>query len=688
MIKRIFLICLILIPISMAMPPDSPVAINGRLQTCGSHLCNEAGDEIQLRGPGSHGVMWYEDCYTADSVRAMAEDWGADVFRAALFPKHGNGYVNQPEYWKEYMDNLVEYTYDNGIYIMIDWHAGLFEDGGDCWYWEENGGWATEFFEYMATQHGDKGHVMYEICTEPNGATGWPRIKSYAEHMIPIIREIDPDGIILVPTPFYSGYPWDVVSQGGPLEGDLAHNVMYNFHLYGGGSPSRRDRFRETADVIPIFANEWGLSGDIGNDEAWLDLFREYKVSWTPWSWSDHPGGACLISGTCQAGGPFTGDSLTSTGRQWLEWMLEPPDEWADVEPCEDQDYYCCPVGNTCNDYRTGTGCGTGRCCASQDACVEPPVESTCADIGGTCCDSAQECSGTVQSASDCSTCCIGTCQAASQTCSDTGGECCSGLEVCTGGSYQSADDCANCCVGGTCQAVSQSTCQSEGYICCDECDIGAHSEYDADCPGQVCCESCETGIFQVGEYIEAEDGELFGAMQAVESSSVSGGYYVSSDADESGYVSFTFEIAEVANYKMQARVMTPAPTDGHNSFYIGLDDEIARNDQYVYDLEEASIFKWDDVSRRGDGNSDQNEFDPMIWTLSPGFHTFTFYGREADTRLDQVILIMASYHDADTDRDGCIDINELATYILRWKIGDIDIPDMMNAVIIWKKGC
>jgi len=257
------------------------------------------------------------------------------------------------------------------------------------------------------------------------------------------------------------------------------------------------------------------------------------------------------------------------------------------------------------------------------------------------------------------------------------------------GGSYQSANDCTNCCVGGTCQAVTQSTCQSEDYTCCDECDTGPHSEYDGDCSGQVCCETCDTGIFQVGEYIEAEDGELVGAMRAVASSSVSGGYYVSSNTDDSGFVSFTFEITEVANYKIQVRVMTPTPTDGHNSFYIGLNDEVANgNEQYAYDLEEKTVFEWDDVSRRGDGDSDQNEFDPMIWTLSPGMHTFTFHGREADTRLDQIILSLASYHDADTNTNGCIDINELATYILRWKIGEIDIPDMMNAVIIWKKGC
>jgi hypothetical protein len=46
----------------------------------------------------------------------------------------------------------------------------------------------------------------------------------------------------------------------------------------------------------------------------------------------------------------------------------------------------------------------------------------------------------------------------------------------------------------------------------------------------------------------------------------------------------------------------------------------------------------WDTVNWSGAGGIDP-EFDPKIWILSAGEHTFTFYGREARTKLDQVAL-------------------------------------------------
>ncbi|MFH1510348.1 MAG: dockerin type I domain-containing protein [Candidatus Woesearchaeota archaeon] len=86
-----------------------------------------------------------------------------------------------------------------------------------------------------------------------------------------------------------------------------------------------------------------------------------------------------------------------------------------------------------------------------------------CAELGGTCCQTGQVCSGATTSASDCASCCIGTCQTSQQTCFQQGGNCCTSGQTCSG-STKTASDCTACCIG-TCQ--SQQQCIS-GDLNCD----------------------------------------------------------------------------------------------------------------------------------------------------------------------------------------------------------------------------
>ena len=77
----------------------------------------------------------------------------------------------------------------------------------------------------------------------------------------------------------------------------------------------------------------------------------------------------------------------------------------------------------------------------------------------------------------------------------------------------------------------------------------------------------------------------------------------------------------------------------GQNSFYVGIDDEAAQgNSSFIFSLHLVTEFTWDKVNRLGNGTSTPQN-DPKIWNLSAGLHTFTFYGREANTWLDQIIL-------------------------------------------------
>jgi hypothetical protein len=151
-------------------------------------------------------------------------------------------------------------------------------------------------------------------------------------------------------------------------------------------------------------------------------------------------------------------------------------------------------------------------------------------------------------------------------------------------------------------------------------------------------CLTCSSDSFLPGTPVEAEAGFLTAPMTVGSDSQASGDHYVYSTTVDQGASAFTFDITTPGDYYMEARVI--APTQGDNSFYVGLDSEPAQGDpSYAWDTIETSEWAWTNISRRGAGTYDSNEFDPMVWTLPHGQHTFTIYGRETNTLLDQIAL-------------------------------------------------
>jgi len=316
-----------------------PISENGRLQVISNQLCNSRGYPIQLRGMSTHGLQWFGwgDCINDSSLDALANDWGADILRVSNYPDEG-GYKTDPTRYRAMIDTLVDETFERGIYVILDWHM---LSPGDPWY---NINEARSFFEYMSQRHGQKGHVIYELCNEPNGVS-WENIKSYAEDIIPRIRQYDPDGIILVGTRAWSSFgisdgngPDEVINN--PLTGDNAHNVMYTFHFYAAShGQSYRNGFSYAADHLPVFVTEWGsvmYSGDGLNDlqstQLWIDLMAEKKISWTNWNWADDwRSSSAFITNTCP-NGPWTGEKLKESGQLVLNYIQEPPDDFGGVD--------------------------------------------------------------------------------------------------------------------------------------------------------------------------------------------------------------------------------------------------------------------------------------------------------------------------------------------------------------------
>lgn len=302
---------------------DTPAAINGALKVCGTKLCNQYDKPIQLRGVSTHGLQWFgvNKCVTDQSLDMLAKDWKADVIRAAMYIQEG-GYETNPAAFRTQVDTIIQKATARGMYAIIDWHILTPGDPN------VNLTRAKEFFTIMSQKYANQNNIIYEIANEPNGVK-WPQIKTYADQIIPIIRKYDPDAVIIVGTPDHSSLSnaEDIIAN--PIKDA---NVVYTYHFYA-GSTQNYQRVADLAKKLPLFVTEWGTSNyyatganDFNSSQKWVDMMAANKISWTIWSFADHPeSGASLLPGTCPKG-PWTTAGLKPSGKFVREKMMTPDD--------------------------------------------------------------------------------------------------------------------------------------------------------------------------------------------------------------------------------------------------------------------------------------------------------------------------------------------------------------------------
>jgi endoglucanase len=314
-------------------PPEgngTPVATNGQLHVCGTHLCSQYNRPVQLRGMSTHGLQWFSACYNTASLDALAEDWKADLLRIAMYVQE-SGYETDPAAFTARVNSLVDEAEARGMYALIDFHTLT---PGDPNYNLQR---AKTFFASVAARNADKKNVIYEIANEPNGVS-WQAIKSYAEQVIPVIRAADPDAVVVVGTRGWSSLG---VSDGSD-ENEIinnpvnASNIMYAFHFY---AASHKDNYRTTvnraASRLPLFVTEFGTVSATGggtldraSTTAWLDLLDQYKISYANWTFSDAPEtSAALAPGTCEGTDYSSPDVLTESGTL-LKARISTPDNF------------------------------------------------------------------------------------------------------------------------------------------------------------------------------------------------------------------------------------------------------------------------------------------------------------------------------------------------------------------------
>ena len=298
-------------------PPRNAAELS-RLTVKGTHLVNEQGEEVQLRGISTHGLAWYPGYVNKECFAQLKEEWGINVIRLAMYTAESGGYCagGDRESLKTLVQKGVEYAAECGMYAIIDWH--ILSDGNPNTHIED----AKDFFREMSETYADAVNVIYEICNEPNGSTTWQDVKTYAEQIIDVIRENDKDGVILVGTPNWCQY----VDQAAADPLTDCSNVMYTLHFYAATHKEslRNAMVNAIESGLPVFVSEYGICDASGNGaidreqaDQWVSVMDQYGVSYVAWNLSNKGETSALLKSGCDHLSGFTAQDLSDSGK-WL----------------------------------------------------------------------------------------------------------------------------------------------------------------------------------------------------------------------------------------------------------------------------------------------------------------------------------------------------------------------------------
>lgn len=304
----------------------TPVERYGALQVKGNRLTDKNGNQVQLKGVSTHGLSWYPQYVNEDFFRQMRDEWNVEVVRLAMYTAEYNGYCVGDENNKQTLKNVigegVNHATNLGMYVIIDWH--ILSDSNPLQNKEE----AKKFFAEMAERYQGYENVIYEICNEPNSGASWNDIKTYANEVIPVIREKDQDALILVGTRNWSQFVNEAAAD--PITG--YDNLMYVLHFY---ADTHRDDLRNTLQNaynqgLPIFVSEFGICDASGNgainvEEAnkWIDLMDQNGISYCIWNLSNKDESSAFFKPDCTKSSGFTNEDLSDEALWYLDVLKQ-----------------------------------------------------------------------------------------------------------------------------------------------------------------------------------------------------------------------------------------------------------------------------------------------------------------------------------------------------------------------------
>lgn len=302
----------------------TPYGAHGALSVSGTQLVDAYGAPYQLRGVSTHGLSWFPGYANKEAFRTMRDEWGVNVVRLAMYTAEYGGYCvgdqNNKNRLKQLVYDSVDAAAELGMYVIVDWH--VLNDRDPNVYADQ----AAAFFRETAERYASYGNVIYEICNEPNGGVSWQSVKSYAEQIIPVIREYDADAIIIVGTPTWSQ---DVdQAAADPVTG--YQNIMYALHFY---ADTHRDSLRQKmvnaiGAGLPVFVSEYGIcdasgSGAVNRSQAdqWVSTMDENGISYCIWNLSNKAETSALIRSNVTTTSGWSYEDLSDSGKWFVDMM-------------------------------------------------------------------------------------------------------------------------------------------------------------------------------------------------------------------------------------------------------------------------------------------------------------------------------------------------------------------------------
>ena len=308
----------------------------GDLRIKDGYVADASGKKVSLMGPSLYWSCIEPLWWSRETVKYLVDKYNIQIIRlpVAIAPgEYGWGrtslqyspntwnedcYYYRPDYTKKLVDEVVEAAIENDIYVIIDFHEHYAED----WTYI-----ACEFFSYFAKKWGNYPNVLYEIYNEPVCDKG--TVINYAKQVIPTIRAIDSDNIIIVGSPNYSREPHTVTDAG---QGQS--NIAYSWHgyiMYNHQSDWDSSEASSWNTSVPVIVTEWGV-GNNKDDGGLLNLFKERGVINCFWSMSNLGGDEAawsVLKPSCNKKSDWTEADMTENGA----FLLAQTKGWVDFAP-------------------------------------------------------------------------------------------------------------------------------------------------------------------------------------------------------------------------------------------------------------------------------------------------------------------------------------------------------------------
>lgn len=280
----------------------------GLLHVKGNKIVDKNEEPIALNGVSLFWSQWGGNFYNESCVDWLYKDWKCTVIRAACGVENG-GYLIEPDKEMQKVTSVIDACIKTGIYVIVDWHDHHAQNHIQQ---------SKEFFKTISQRYGDKPNIIYEIYNEPL-MVSWSRvIRPYAKEVIKVIRDYDPDNLIIVGT---STWSQDVDIASKDTINDI--NLAYSFHFYTSTHTEwlRNKAITAMNNGIALFVSEYGISeangtGTINYNETdkWFSFMDNYNLSACNWSIIDKDETSAALKPGTDPYGEWTEDDLSESG--------------------------------------------------------------------------------------------------------------------------------------------------------------------------------------------------------------------------------------------------------------------------------------------------------------------------------------------------------------------------------------